>query len=357
MGAFLSSFRESGSDLWVSSDVLSGCQDVARQLGLDAEHYLRRNGIEPYLMSSSRGLLPFHAVCNFLEDVARSEGLPDFGFRLGLAQPPLQYGIISQLPVISPTVGEAFKNFFHFQKLYSQSSHWELIVEDDYAFMRRHDVAMTARASPQMIMLSITLAFVSVRAVAGPDWQPIGVYLELDESPCQEAMRRHFGVPVFSGSAHNELAFDASDLLRPIATSNPSLLTVLTQYFDQLLHAVPGRDDLTSLVFHEIRSNLGDHRCTLEWIASSLRIHPRTLQRLLVSEGTSFRDLLREARIELADYLLRLTRTPISDISALLGYSNVSAFSRAFEKERGYPPSRERITARKSALPETRRPT
>lgn len=349
MGEFLSSIRESGAELWVSSDVLSGCEDVTRPLGIDTGYYLKRNGIEPYLLSSARGLLPFHAVCKFLEDVAEAEGLPDFGFRLGLAQPPLQYGIISQLPVISATVGEAFKNFFKFQKLYSQSSHWELIVDADYAFMRRHDVAMTARASPQMVMLSITLALVSVRAVAGPDWQPIGVYLDLDQSPCQEAMRRHFGVPVFGGSTHNELAFDACELLRPIATSNPSLLTVLTHYFDQLLHAVPDRDDLTSLVFHEIRSNLGDHRCTLEWIANSLHMHPRTLQRLLVAEGTTFRDLLREARIELADYLLRLTRTPISDISALLGYSNVSAFSRAFEKERGYPPSQERINARKSA--------
>lgn len=346
----MSSVRDSGTELWVSSDVLSGCDDVTRPLGIDAGHYLRRVGIEPYLGSSAHGLLPFHAVCQFLEDVAEYEGLSDFGFRLGLAQPPLQYGIISQLPVISPTVGEAFRNFFKYQKLYSQSSHWELIVDGDCAFMRRHDVAKTARASPQMVMLSITLALVSVRAVAGPNWQPIGIYLDLDTSSLQDAMRRHFGVPVFCGSAHNELAFDANELNWPIATSNPSLLTVLTQYFDQMLNAVHDRDDLTSLVFQEIRSNLGDHRCTLDWIASRIRMHPRTLQRLLDAEGTSFRDLLREARIELADYLLRLTRTPISDISALLGYSNASAFSRAFEKERGYPPTRERMIARKPAF-------
>lgn len=348
MSGLLSSIREPSAELWISSDVLSGCQNVTRQLGIDAEHYLRRNGIEPYLISSDRGLLPFHAVCRFLEDVAETERLPDFGFRLGLAQPPLQYGIISQLPVISSTVGEAFKNFFNYQKLYSQSSHWELIIDGDCAFMRRHDVAKTARASPQMVMLSITLALVSVRAVAGPDWHPIGVYLDLDASSFQDAMWRHFEVPVFCGSAHNELAFDASELMRPIATSNPALLSVLTEYFDKMMHAVPDRDDLTSRVFHKIRSNLGDHRCTLDWIASSLHMHPRTLQRLLVAEGTSFRDLLREARIELADYLLRLTRTPVSDISALLGYSNVSAFSRAFEKERGYPPTQERMIARKS---------
>lgn len=156
-------------------------------------------------------------------------------------------------------------------------------------------------------------------------------------------------MPVFCGSPHNEIAFEESELAQPIATSNSTLLRVLSQHLDRLLHAMSEKNDVTSQVFHEIRSNLGDHRCTLDWIATRLRMHPRSLQRQLVAEGATFRDLLREARIELADYLLRLTRTPISEISALLGYSNVTAFSRAFEKERGYPPSRERMIPCQSA--------
>ena len=215
--------------------------------------------------------------------------------------------------------------------------------------MRRHDVVRQAPASPQLVILSLTLAFGAVRALVGPRWQPIGIYLALDYLEYLDAMRRHFGVPVFCRSTHNEIAFEVTELAQPIATSNPALLSVLTQHFDQLLQAVPDPSDVTSLVFHAIRSNLGAHRCTLEWIARGLHMHPRSLQRLLIGEGTSFRLLLREARIELADYLLKLTRTPVSDISALLGYSNVSAFSRAFEKVRGYPPTQERISARISA--------
>lgn len=347
MAAFETS-QDNLVDLWISSDVLSGCEEFAGELGLDLRRFLQRNGIEFELVSSERGFLPFQAVSNFLEDIAASHGIPDFGFRLGRNQRPLQYGIISQVPIISPTIGDAFRNFIRYQKLYSQSSHWELVVDDDCAMMRRHDVAKSARASPQLIILSLTMLVSAVRAILGRDWQPAGVYFGFDSFSYIEAMRSHFGCPVFCGSPHNEVALELEDLERPIVTSNPALLKILTNHFDQLLQAVPASSDITSQVFHQIRSNLGDHRCNLDWTAKALRMHPRTLQRLLIEEGTSFRELLQKARIELADYMLRLTRTPISEISALLGYSNVSAFSRAFEKIRGHSPSTERAKARRS---------
>ena len=349
MTATDASIRSNRSDLWISSDVLLGCEELAKRLGLDIGGYLHRNGIELAFVLSSHGLLPFRAVCDFLEDVASSENLPDFGFRLAQTQRPLQYGIISQLPIISPTIETAFSNFIRYQKLYSQSSHWELSVDDGCAFMRRHDVAKSARASPQLIVLSITLAFGAIKAIAGPSWRPIGIYFDVDDFPYRDAMRNHFGAPVFCGSAHNEIAFPADNLAQPVATSNPSLLKVLKEHFDQLLQAVPDQNDITSQVYHEIRTNLGDYRCNLDWIARSMQMHPRSLQRLLDVEGSSFRDLLRDARIELADYLLRLTRTPISDISTLLGYRNMSAFSRAFEKVRGHSPTQERLQAREAA--------
>lgn len=331
--------RDPSQPLLTSGDALSGCLDVAQQLGFDVQFYLRRNGIDPAAATSGNGLLTFQALSDFLEDVAEAEGLSDFGFRLGVAQPPLQYGVISQLPMISPTAGDALRNFIRYQKIYSQSSHWELLIEQDIATVRRHDVSPVQRARPQMAAFSITLAFKSIKAVIGPNWSPIGIYLDNDVGPAIAEMRRYFRAPVFCNSVHNEIAFIANELNRQIPTSDPDLLSVLKQYFDQLLQGTPRSEDLSSKVFHMIRANLGDTRCTLDWIAASLRMHPRTLQRMLVAEGTTFRALLREATMEMADHLLHHTRIPITEISAMLGYRNQSAFSRAFEQAHGTPPS------------------
>ncbi len=68
-------------------------------------------------------------------------------------------------------------------------------------------------------------------------------------------------------------------------------------------------------------------------------MHPRTLNRALQAQNTSFRDALNAARLEIAAQLLRDTRIPIREVAHLLGYSQVSAFTRFFTEEAGLPPS------------------
>ena len=73
--------------------------------------------------------------------------------------------------------------------------------------------------------------------------------------------------------------------------------------------------------------------------ADLLVLHPRTLNRVLQARGTSFREARNEARFEIAAQLLRDTRLPIREVAQLLGYSEVSAFTRFFTEEVGLPPS------------------
>ena len=335
---------------WISADVLSGCAAVSKQLGIDVLPHLLRHGFDAGVLLNSAGLLPFAALADFLEDVARTENCPDFGFRLGREQQPMRYGILSQLPTICPDIGSALRTLIRFQQLYSQSSCWELICEGEVARVRRLDVVSLARAKPQLASLSVTLTFKALRALTGPDWRPISGSMD-HESPAENGgMRQFFGAPLFANSAHNEIAFQTRLLLQPIPTSNPPLLEVLTAHFERLLQVSNRPESLSQHVARTIRSCRADHRCSLETIAERLGMHPRTLQRALIAEGTTFRTLLASARLDLAVHLLRLTSTPISDISALLGYAHVSGFSRAFEAAKGYPPSRERRDSGASAL-------
>jgi AraC-like DNA-binding protein len=78
---------------------------------------------------------------------------------------------------------------------------------------------------------------------------------------------------------------------------------------------------------------------TLETVARRLAVHPRTLNRRLQAEGTTFRKLLNEAHFEVARQLLAGTRIDISGIAAALGYAETSAFSHAFHRLAGTSPS------------------
>ena len=78
---------------------------------------------------------------------------------------------------------------------------------------------------------------------------------------------------------------------------------------------------------------------SLKATAEMLVMHPRTLHRALQTRGLSFRDAVNEARFEMASQLLRDTRVGIGSLAQILGYSEVSAFTRFFKSMSGQSPS------------------
>jgi AraC-like DNA-binding protein len=84
---------------------------------------------------------------------------------------------------------------------------------------------------------------------------------------------------------------------------------------------------------------IGGH-CSADDLAGALSIHRRTLNRCLQREGTTFRAVLDGVRFEAARELLRDAGRAIEDVARALGYAEPSAFTRAFRRWAGVPPSR-----------------
>ena len=78
---------------------------------------------------------------------------------------------------------------------------------------------------------------------------------------------------------------------------------------------------------------------TLESIASEMRMSPRTLQRRLTTEGTTFARVYETVREELARAYVADAKMPLTEIAFLLGYAELSAFLRAFKRWTGKTPS------------------
>jgi AraC-like DNA-binding protein len=81
----------------------------------------------------------------------------------------------------------------------------------------------------------------------------------------------------------------------------------------------------------------GDFR--LESIGRRMGMGARTLQRSLSAEGTSHRQVVEQVRHEFALHYLVETRMPIKEVADVLGYSELRAFYRAFERWTGLPPA------------------
>ena len=105
---------------------------------------------------------------------------------------------------------------------------------------------------------------------------------------------------------------------------------------------------MTHAVSRVLRARVIFPNPSLEEIANELSMQPRTLNRRLQAEGTTFRELISEARFEVACRLLKVTSMQIADIARALGYANAAGFSHAFQRWSGTPPSEWRSNYRDS---------
>src|SRR5262249_32041473 len=96
---------------------------------------------------------------------------------------------------------------------------------------------------------------------------------------------------------------------------------------------------ITHAVTRLLRARVVFPGTSLEEIAGEFSMQPRTLNRRLQEEGKTFRELVNEARFEVARQLLAGTRMGITDVALALGYAEPSGFTHAFQRWSGVAPS------------------
>jgi AraC-like DNA-binding protein len=158
--------------------------------------------------------------------------------------------------------------------------------------------------------------------------------------------QRFFKCPVHFNAPEYAIVF-ASELLDvPLVTSDPCLFTLLENYARQLLVQMPcAGGDVQQRVRSVLLRELDGGNPTKEYVASSLRLSPRTLTRRLADAGTTFEEVLSSLRHELSARYLRDTELSISEIALALGFSGASSFVRAFRRWTGSSPSEVRAGA------------
>ena len=127
-------------------------------------------------------------------------------------------------------------------------------------------------------------------------------------------------------------------LRRGSGEGDPGLLAVLSQHADFLLKEVIGKDDFETQVRMQIVENLERRCCNAPTIAKAMHISVSTFKRRLLELNLGFRKLRDEIVLQIAEQALAETEAPVSEIAMRLGYSELSAFDRAFSRLAGITP-------------------
>ena len=155
-----------------------------------------------------------------------------------------------------------------------------------------------------------------------------------------------FNCPVKFGARRNVLILHTSDLDRPFATHNAELLEMLNPQLEKALEGRKARARIGDQVKWVLKRLLAGNHPDIFLVAKELGMGSRTLQRRITDEGNTFRQLLLEARHELAREYLAQSSVEINEAAYLLGYDDPNSFYRAFKTWEGTTPSHWRSSKR-----------
>jgi len=149
----------------------------------------------------------------------------------------------------------------------------------------------------------------------------------------------YFQCPIRYGAPSNVLVLSSQDLDRPFPGHNPELLEILTPALAAALGELQAQSSVREQVKVVLKRGLASGRPEIADIAKDLGMSERTLQRRITEEGSTFRDLLVEARQELGRQLLSDPAADVEEVACLLGYQDTSSFYRAFRDWEGVTPA------------------
>ncbi len=301
--------------------------------------------------------LRLEQYCLLFEEAAKQTGFGNFGLHFGQQFKPRQLGAIGYAAISAPTLGAALRHMQeHFPAHQSQTTF--TVAERDIVSERYNDVLWLSYRifderfthKRQDAELSLGMFCNIFRHALGNDWSPLEVCFE---HPAPDGADEHttcFGAPVRFNARTNAIAFRRSDLDTPMPEADPYLYSIVESFLKSRCQVEPSPEDVAAVIRDTIKLNLNERTPTATEVARMMGLTGYGLRKLLRSHGLSFQDLLRAARQDLALKYMADPEVSLTDIALVLGYSELSAFSRAFHAWTGMSPQRYRSAVALKAL-------
>lgn len=317
--------------MYIRSAALRGLRATVAELGGDTERFARAVGLDPRALDTDDELVREHAVATVLEVAARELGCPDLGLRVAARQDIAVLGSLAVAMQHSATLGDALECTSRYLFVHSRSLSLTLGPDPAGAPGTTALLYGPASADGPVQGTDCGLGFVhrAIGFLAGGAYGLRGV--ELPYRPAAPVGRHEafFGAPVRVGRLTRSAALRVPTRLlhRTIGAADEHLrqlaLAFLAEQAPSVVSTVAPR------VRAAVQESLGTRPVGTRAVAALLALHPRTLQRRLEAEGTTFGAVVDEVRRHTARRLLTTTDLPVGQVAALLGFAEQSALSRA----------------------------
>jgi AraC-like DNA-binding protein len=289
--------------------------------------------------------VPHRVAFRALEEAERRLGDPTLGLRAGALSDASDFGLLDRTLAAAPNLGAAYALAARYYRIMDDASNLMLSVEDDLAIWRLRtidDTTTPPAANDYAVMASLSFERRTV-SVYEP---PLEVRLAHPRPSHADVYERHFGCSVRFGAPENAIVMKKTRLEVPMLRANARMSSAFEHQLKHVYDRLSADRRATERVRQEISQQFYRGTVSMEKTARRVGMSVATLRRRLGEEGTTFSAIVDDLRHKLAERYLRATEPSVGEIAFLLGFSDVTAFARAFRRWTGVSPSEFRESSR-----------
>ncbi len=323
----------------VRAAALRGLPELVDRLGGDSHTLLARHHVPPAAVDTDDALIPAATAGRVLESAAARLQCPDLGLRLAEQQ---DTGVLGPLAVAienSPTLGSALECASRFLFVHSPALRVAQIPDPEgrpAVVGLYYGSAEPQPLPPQVVDLGLGLFHRIIVLLHGGGYGLRTVHLPHPPIAPVSRYVEFFGTDTRFERPAAVLRVPVQLLGAPVPGGNRLLRDVALDYLGS--HFSAPEQTVTARVRLLLTRSLGTAPVSLASIARLVQTHPRTLQRRLAAEGTSFEATLDDVRRDAAHHLITRTDLPFTQVTGMVGLTEQSALTRAAHRWFGRSP-------------------
>lgn len=313
---------------------------VMADQGLDGHALFAQAGVDTALFDHPDKRVPFELLLKAWHLAMAEAGDPTLGL-FGMEHfHPAIYGPLASIILTSPTLGDVATQLLRFQAIPEDATHAQMQLQGDEVVLRIASAYFADEPIRPVIEYALSELIGMARFLTDRQYHDDIYFLSVcfrhrPAVPVVHYAERLGVAPRFEQDC-NEVRFSARLLALPTACPDPEL-------FQGLLERMTARyavqeDSLVQQVEHFLIAALPRGVPRIGELAAHLNITVRTLQRRLRQAGWGYAELLDDMRYRLAQQLLGRDEVSITEAAFLLGFSEASAFHKAFHRWAGVSP-------------------
>ena len=319
----------------VRGTALSNYSRLVAELGGDPSALLRAAGVREPDVGNYDAFIPIRAAVRAIESAASVTATPDFGRQLASRQGIEILGPVGVAARTAATVADALAIFNTFMAAYSPVIAIRIapLTDPELSFIAVE--FLFDEPCPQTMELALGVSLGVFRLLSGPNYAGLSVHLPHDPLTPPADYVQYFGCTPHFVERTAGFTVRTAELRRPLNRDDIAHRAVV----DYLSSIAPLGAGIVESVRTIVRQLLPTGASTLEVVAAEFHLHPKTLQRRLAHENTTFAALADQVRKDAADRYLRTTGISLSHLARELGYAEQSVLTRSCKRWFGTGPA------------------